>query len=139
MVPITDIASSEVVGRAAKTDGLPESTTTTTTRPQTSTSAAAEPGEDPRPFTEHASITTWYSDAEADDSAWVHFKAVDVGGDTVAEILGSDLIDLVEEADAMAMTPERVVLVNGLRQTMVDGGWTELGVAGEWCEYEYGR
>jgi hypothetical protein len=90
-------------------------------------------------FTEYAQITTWYLAAEADNSAWVHFKAVDDDGFTVNEVLGSDLLNLVDEAEAMDQTPERVELVDELRQMMADGGWTEIGVNGDWYEYAFGR
>ncbi len=100
----------------------------------------AEPEPEVSDFAEYAQITTWYSAAEADNSAWVHFKAVDAGTYTVQEVLGSDLVDLVDEADALAQTPERVALVNALRQMMLDAGWTELGVGGtEWYQFVYGR
>jgi hypothetical protein len=90
-------------------------------------------------FTEHARIKTWYAPAAADNSEWVHFKAVDTGGYTVAEALGSDLMNMLDEANAMNQTPKRVQLVNDLRQKMRDDGWTELGVDGDWYEYTYGR
>jgi hypothetical protein len=71
----------------------------------------------------------------------VHFKAVDEDGATVAEALGSDLMDLEEEADQAAKTAKRVALVDDLRQQMQDLGWTELGVDpdGEWYEYLFGQ
>jgi len=101
---------------------------------------AAAPGPVEGDFAEYAVITTWYSAAEADDSAWVHFKAVDESGVTVQEIAGSDLMDLVEEAGGMAQTAERTALVDGLRQMMAADGWTELGLGGEeWYQYVYGR
>ena len=91
-------------------------------------------------FAEYAQITTWYTAAEADYSGWVHFKAGDANGTTVQEVLGSDLVNLVEEAESMAQTPERVALVDELRSMMLLDGWTELGLAGtEWYEYVYGR
>lgn len=98
------------------------------------TTAPPQPG-----FTEYASITPWYSPAMADDSAWVHFKAVDEDGYTVAEVTGSDLMDLAEESNAMNQTSERVALVSELRRAMLDQGWTELGVQGDWYQFVYGR
>lgn len=98
------------------------------------TAAAPEPI-----YTDRATITTWYTDAAADHSAWVHFKAVDEAGYTVAEVTGSDLLDLEAEAAAMDQTPERVALVDELRSTMRDQGWTELGVQGDWYQFAYGR
>lgn len=98
------------------------------------TTAPAQPA-----FSEYASITPWYSPAMADDSAWVHFKAVDEYGYTVAEVTGSDLMDLAEESEAMDQTSERVALVTELRRTMLDEGWTELGVQGDWYQFVYGR
>lgn len=90
-------------------------------------------------LSEYARVATWYSDAEADHSAWVHFKAVDVGGYTVAEALGSDLLDMQGEAEAMDRTAERVALVDEVRRQMAEAGWTELGVDGDWYEYVFGR
>lgn len=90
-------------------------------------------------FSEYARVSTWYSPAEADDSMWVHFKAVDAGGYTVAEALGSDLLNGVAEADAMERNPEREALVDEVRRQMADAGWTELGVDGDWYEYVFGR
>lgn len=98
------------------------------------TTAPAQPA-----FSEYASITPWYSPAMADDSAWVHFKAVDEYGYTVAEVTGSDLMDLAEESEAMDRTSERVALVSELRRAMLDEGWTELGVQGDWYQFVYGR
>lgn len=69
----------------------------------------------------------------------MHFKAVDDAGSTVAEVTGSDLMDLEAEAAAMDRTPERVALVDELRSTMQDQGWTELGVQGDWYQFAYVR
>lgn len=124
--------------RYAAARGISRSTTTTTTEstvPPTVTTTTAPPVA----FVQHARIKTWYSPAEADNSEWVHFKAVDADGYTVNEALGSDLMNMVDEANAMKQTPKRVQLVNTLRQMMRDSGWTELGVDGDWYEYTYGR
>lgn len=118
---------------STSTDTSSTSESSTTTAPTTTTTEAPPPT-----FTEYAHIATWYTPAEADDSEWVHFKAVDEGA-TVAEVLGSDLMNMVDEANAMAQTPARVDLVDRLRQQMVDDGWTEIGVDGDWYEYQFGR
>lgn len=111
--------------------------------PKPTRSRSASPKQTQTPsevaFTEYAIIKTWYSSAAADNSAWVHFKAVDEGGYTVAEALGSDLMNMVEEAEAMDETPKRRALVDDLRRMLLNEGWVELGVQGEWYQYVYGR
>jgi hypothetical protein len=88
-------------------------------------------------YSEYAIITIGWTDAEADHSAWAHFKTVDTNGDWVAEIPGSDLVDLNVP---VAETPARRDLVDRLRSVMIQEGWTELGTTGEaWYEYVFGR
>jgi hypothetical protein len=119
----------------AAVDGtVPETFPPATFPPVTFPPATAAPS-----FTEYARITTWFSAAAADDSAWVHFKAVDGSGFTVQEVLGSDIMNLRDEAGGAARTAKRVELVDALRKMMIDDGWTETGVDGEWYEYTFGR
>lgn len=86
---------------------------------------------------QYARVTTWYSSYSM--STYVHFKAVDEGGYTVREVLGSDNVDLDRETAYLFENPRRRALVDELRAMMQADGWTELGIDGEWYEYVFGR
>jgi hypothetical protein len=116
-----------------------DGTVSATFPPATFPPATFPPDTAPVSLTEYARITTWFTSAEADDSAWVHFKAVDGSGFTLQEVPGSEIMNLRDEAGGAERTTTRVELVDALRQMMIDDGWTETGVDGEWYEYTFGR
>lgn len=70
---------------------------------------------------------------------FVSFQTETPDGEVVMTQPGDSSVNFEAEGNSLQETPKRRGQVDRLRAAMAGDGWIELGVAGEWFEYSFGR